>query len=66
MCDALKKDQPKWPAKAIKAKILEEMSKELKYIVKSPEELIVSCWPDWLTDKAKAKVKVKAKAKASA
>lgn len=66
MCDALKKDQPKWPAKAIKAKILEDMSKEIKYVVESPAELIESCWPDWLAATPKAKVKVKAKAKTKA
>jgi hypothetical protein len=57
LCDALKKDQPEWPAKAIKTKILEQWSKELKYVVASPEELIESCWPDWLTAKPTPKPK---------
>ena len=49
LCDALKKNQPEWSNEAIKTKILKQWSEELKYMVASPEELIESCWPDWLT-----------------
>ena len=48
LCDALKEDQPEWSNEAIKAKVLGEMCKELKYVVESPKDLIESCWPDWL------------------
>jgi hypothetical protein len=48
LCDALKQDWPEASNEDIKAKILEEWSKELKYLVASPEEVIQSCWPDWL------------------
>jgi hypothetical protein len=35
----------------IKAMILKEQSKELLYLVASPEEVIESCWPEWLIAK---------------
>jgi hypothetical protein len=47
-CDALKKDIPELSNEDIKARILKDLSKGLQYMVESPEELIQSCWPDWL------------------
>jgi hypothetical protein len=49
LCDALKNDQLEWSNQAIKTKILRQWSEELKYVVASPEKLIESYWPDWLT-----------------
>jgi hypothetical protein len=49
LCDALKEDQPEMPNEDIKAKVLEEWCERLlRYKVASPEQLIQSCWPDWL------------------
>jgi hypothetical protein len=52
LCNDLKKEQPDWSNEDIKAKVLkevlEEWSKEPSYTTAFPEELIQSCWPDWL------------------
>ena len=48
LCNALKQDQPEWSNEDIKTRVLEDYSKELKYVVASPQELIQSCWPDWI------------------
>jgi hypothetical protein len=48
LCDALKKDIPELSNEDIKARVLKDFSEELKHLVKSPEEVIQSCWPDWL------------------
>jgi hypothetical protein len=49
LCDALKNEQPELSNEDIKAKVLKECSKEIRHRVASPEELIQSCWPNWLT-----------------
>jgi hypothetical protein len=56
LCNTLKKDKPKWSNKAIKARVLRDWTKELRFRVESPQELIESCWPDCLTAKPKSSV----------
>jgi hypothetical protein len=62
LCNALRNDwypdvtdeqirSDKQALENIKAKILKDQSKELQYVVASPEEIIQSCWPDWLIAK---------------
>ena len=59
LCDALRKDwypdltdeqirENKEARENIKAKILKDQSEQLQYMVISPEEVVQSCWPDWL------------------
>ena len=59
LCNALREDwypsltdeqilDNKQALEEIKAKILKEQSEELRYLIASPEEVIQSCWPDWL------------------
>jgi hypothetical protein len=49
-CDALKKDIPELSNEQIKAKMLKDFSPQFRYLfgLTSPEEVIQSCWPDWL------------------